>query len=697
MTLTETSLKWVRGNTLDLTVPLQVVTVDENGVKTKADYTPPQGSEIRVYLVGRLGSREYEPCVSGNMVSFTDNGSLALGTYGLEITIKEPAARNLRAFKCCAIQIVNSSDELGEMYDGRVMLDPELFFRGDGAVGSVNGKTGHVTLTAEDVGALPADTPIGSEQIQADWNQADQTKKDFIKNKPTIPTIPQNLSGFNNDTNFITKAVNDLVNYYLKSEVFSKAEVTALLNALNPGAEIPSGASVDYIVDVEEDGLYFVDENRNIGAQLTDEGFKAVGNVSVCDNVPRPERIVMLEFFTDDTLPTQKNEQNPILACGRIKANFDGLEIYKYATLEVQGASSASYPKKNWTFAFFNDSEYSDEYEFRIGTLVPHSEYVFKANWIDATHCRNIVSNRLWEQFVMSRDGYPKRECEVAYDDTDTDVMHRIDTGALCHVEGFPCVLYINGEFYGIGDFNIGKKRANYNLNKSSATQVQMQAEQHIDFLNFEKSTTKWEIRNPKNGTFNSVEPIVAPWFASNDPTDADFKTNFPTTHNLQNAIDYLIFIEFIYADDCVDKNFQLTTWDGEVFSFMPYDLDTTFNLWWDGSKYTDPSDPSVVHSTNNVTQSAMDFWDGFLEAYRTEIAARYSELKSKGVISVDNIYNLCTELTRKYGKDLFQKEQTKWPTIPSNTQIHTSVPQILDWVEDRITWMDSHFTNSNS
>lgn len=680
MTLTETSLKWVRGNTLDLTVPLQVVTVDENGVKTKADYTPPQGSEIRVYLVGRLGSREYEPCVSGNMVSFTDNGSLALGTYGLEITIKEPAARNLRAFKCCAIQIVNSSDELGEMYDGRVMLDPELFFRGDGAVGSVNGKTGHVTLTAEDVGALPADTPIGSEQIQADWNQADQTKKDFIKNKPTIPTVPQKLSDLMNDAGFVTEQ-----------------EVAELLSDLVPETGVPQGSGECELALVAEKGLYVVDEEGNIGAQLTDDGFKAIGNVDTFDNVPRPDRIVRLDFYTEDTLPTQKNESNPILAYGKIRANFDGVEIYKYATLEVQGASSAIYPKKNWTIAFFKDAEYSKEYEFRIGNLVPHSEYVFKANWIDATHCRNIVSNRLWEQFIQARSGYPKRECEVAYDATDTDVMHRIDTGALCHVEGFPCVLYINDEFYGIGDFNIGKKRANYNLNKSSATQVQMQAEQHIDFLNFEKSTTKWEIRNPKNGTFNSVESIVAPWFASNDPTDADFKTNFQTTHDLQNAIDYLIFIEMLYADDCVDKNFQLTTWDGEKFYLLPYDLDTTFNLWWDGSKYTDPSDPSVVHSTNNVTQSAMDFWDGFLDAYRTEIAARYNELKSKGVISVDNIYNLCTELTRKYGKDLFQKEQTKWPTIPSNTQIHTSVSQILDWIEDRITWMDSHFTNSNS
>lgn len=37
-------------------------------------------------------------------------------------------------------------------------------------------------------------------QIQSDWNQADNTKKDYIKNKPT------KLSDFNNDSGFITSS-----------------------------------------------------------------------------------------------------------------------------------------------------------------------------------------------------------------------------------------------------------------------------------------------------------------------------------------------------------------------------------------------------------------------------------------------------------------------------------------------------------
>ena len=59
-------------------------------------------------------------------------------------------------------------------------------------VTSVNNKTGAVTLSASDVGALPDSTTIPDAQIQSDWDQSDNTKVDYIKNKPTIPAAQVN-------------------------------------------------------------------------------------------------------------------------------------------------------------------------------------------------------------------------------------------------------------------------------------------------------------------------------------------------------------------------------------------------------------------------------------------------------------------------------------------------------------------------
>lgn len=70
-------------------------------------------------------------------------------------------------------------------------------------VTSVNGKTGAVELSAEDVGALPEST-----------------------------SIPANTSDLKNDSGFITKAVADLLNYYTKDETLSKDEINAKISAI---------------------------------------------------------------------------------------------------------------------------------------------------------------------------------------------------------------------------------------------------------------------------------------------------------------------------------------------------------------------------------------------------------------------------------------------------------------------------------
>ena len=44
---------------------------------------------------------------------------------------------------------------------------------------------------------------IPDEQIQSDWDQSDTTKKDFINNKPDIPTVPTNVSAFTNDAGYL--------------------------------------------------------------------------------------------------------------------------------------------------------------------------------------------------------------------------------------------------------------------------------------------------------------------------------------------------------------------------------------------------------------------------------------------------------------------------------------------------------------
>ena len=98
---------------------------------------------------------------------------------------------------------VNALNHLILTYtDGTVVDAGEIEI--SSAVNSVCGKTGNVTLDAEDVGALPDDT-----------------------------VLPTKVSDLLNDEGFIDNTVNNLLNYYLKTETYTKAEVDALVNTIS--------------------------------------------------------------------------------------------------------------------------------------------------------------------------------------------------------------------------------------------------------------------------------------------------------------------------------------------------------------------------------------------------------------------------------------------------------------------------------
>ena len=58
-------------------------------------------------------------------------------------------------------------------------------------------------------------------------------KVDYTTDIDNTPTIPSSTSQLSNNSGFITNAVNDLVNYYVKSETYTKTEVQNLISAVS--------------------------------------------------------------------------------------------------------------------------------------------------------------------------------------------------------------------------------------------------------------------------------------------------------------------------------------------------------------------------------------------------------------------------------------------------------------------------------
>ncbi|HDT2161450.1 TPA: CotH kinase family protein, partial [Klebsiella pneumoniae] len=183
---------------------------------------------------------------------------------------------------------------------------------------------------------------------------------------------------------------------------------------------------------------------------------------------PKPGNIIKIFVNSPSGIPASKGA-GEYYTTATIDIDGEILNI-PYSSISVQGDSSAAYAKKNLNIGLYIDDKYDDSFTLKIGDCLPHDEWTFKANWIDHTNLRNLMSYRLWERMMASRDGWPKRDIDNYY--VGKTGLDEMDTRATGYPVGYPCVMYINGDFYGIGALAIGKKRENYNISKNKAKQI---------------------------------------------------------------------------------------------------------------------------------------------------------------------------------------------------------------------------------
>ena len=396
-----------------------------------------------------------------------------------------------------------------------------------------------------------------------------------------------------------------------------------------------------------------------------------------------PRGLIRMDLTTYNRLPSKKDEDP---RKGQLKIDIDGEVMNCYVMISVQGSSSASFPKKNLNLKFYPDNTFNETISLKIGDMLPHDELVFKANWIDSTHVRNTMSYNLWDKVEETRKGWPKRDIDNTY--VGTIGAAAVDDGATGHPTGYPCILYVDGLFYGIGDFMCGKKRSNYRIAKNSPKQILLGFDGAVNIPELPANGT-YEVKAPSKPNADTEEALNL-WRSFAQSPQAEFTANRDIHLDKNNIVDFYVFLCFICAPDCTQKNTQFLTWDGVKWYFMPYDLDTTYGLHYAG---TSIEYPPTLNLFNNglVMWVNRTFWNKVLNAYRTEINARYKELRDLGVFSVDMVYNLARDLQSKYTAEMFAAEYAKWPNVPS-LQL-TSLDQILNWTKDRIDYLDGFFS----
>lgn len=375
--------------------------------------------------------------------------------------------------------------------------------------------------------------------------------------------------------------------------------------------------------------------------------------------------------FADYNLPLLKltGSMAGISKANKVKLTYAYSELSGGCSLKWQGASSINYDKKNFTITF-------DDPQTIVESWGTQKKYCLKANYVDFSHCRNIVAAKLWGQAVRSRS-------------TRNDKLYGLpNCGA---IDGFPIMLAINGEYQGIYTFNIPKDKWMFGMTngereciltaETHAKGTQFAEEAKVDATDFEmeyvpdEENTQW--------VKDSVNTLIRAVMNFSGTTAVEVETALSPYLDIESAVDYFIITCMFALTDNLDKNYILMTFDGVKWAFSEYDLDTAFGNRWDGKTYYSPDSVTTFKGFAN-THKLMEI---LYKYYKDKIKARYAALR-KNVLSEANVQMTVANFLVDIPKGLLDQEVVLWPKIPGTNTNNMS--QILNWYRLRCIKMDA-------
>lgn len=383
---------------------------------------------------------------------------------------------------------------------------------------------------------------------------------------------------------------------------------------------------------------------------------------------------------------------------------FDRYNIRgKLKSIKVQGASSASYPKKNYTIQLDQDIEIIPNYGRQ-------NKYVLKANYNDYSQIRNVMSAKMWGKIKASEtnDLY-----DVLVDQSGNAITTQNDDSVSAvtdpllsigssygAIDGFPVALYINDQYWGLYTFSIPKdgwmakmpKKQGYAiLSPDWKPQGAFEEVTNLhDSMELEYSGTDSEewIINSINNLINLIKATYS---------DAGSFDNAVGNYlDMSSAIDYYVYSILIGNTDGVVRNYLLQTFNGDKWYFVPYDLDVTFgrSVYWgqyaSAFSHTDKLREEGITFENSAdsTQGNRVFYQ-LWKFHKDQVLNRTKELIT-GVLSPDNLEVEMTKYMYKIPQEAFNAEVKLWPGTPETSIDNLS--QLLRWYNRRVKFIQNEY-----
>ncbi len=337
--------------------------------------------------------------------------------------------------------------------------------------------------------------------------------------------------------------------------------------------------------------------------------------------------------------------------------------INSYAGIEHRGHTSQGHPKKSFSFSFLNSTFINDETSKSIFNLPKNSNWWLDAMYIDPARLRNKTSFDIWRQIEGNRNyGIHSSFVEL--------YINSEHQGLYCLNES------LNGELLGM----LFDDASLYKAIGWDGTRFEVCPAN----VSTNKYWNDWEQRFPDPKDRINWDPLMYLTDLVVNHTDADFISQINEVINLDNFIDYYIFLNLLSAGDNTGKNTFLgrKSKDESLF-IMPWDLEGSFGLNWNGDHigYTE------ILSNN--------LYDRLLELnpdnFKTQLKTRWFNLRND-VLEANNLIHIFEiNFNDIYTSNILHIENTKWN---QNINILDEKNRISTWINDRVNYLDGFYAN---
>ncbi len=377
-------------------------------------------------------------------------------------------------------------------------------------------------------------------------------------------------------------------------------------------------------------------------------------------------------YLTGDISPIAVSKDNKVTLTytygertGTCTLKGQGATSYKTAQALVNAGKAGKF---NYTINFDNAFEAATGWGSQ-------KKYCLKANFIDHSHSRNVVSAKLWGLIVKSRTT------------ANTNLSSLPNGGA---VDGFPIVIMLNNEFHGLYTFNIPKDGWMMGMvEDTTKQQALLGANDHLPATQFKGESAGNDsdfelefVSDEDNADWVTpslnrlINACINSWGGDLDTTVAQYL-------DWDSAIDYYIFIVVLKGTDMVDKNYLLSTFDGTKWHFTAYDMDSTYGLEWDGSGLT-----RAVSNVSFEECAATHRVYELIKRFKTNaLKARYNALR-QNVLSETRICQYFENFAWAIPSPIALEDVKKYPTILGSGV--NGIDQICRWVRQRLEATDA-------